>query len=44
MTRKGGDVHVSKDGGRWKVTQHGERIATHNTQSNAIDGLRGRRR
>jgi len=37
---KRSDVHVSKDGGRWKVTQGGQRVSSHNTQSNAIDSAR----
>lgn len=42
---KKSDVHVSKDGGRWKVTQAGQKISTHNTQANAIDsGKREARR
>ena len=41
MRRRSHDVHVSKHGdSSWKVTQDGERISTHHTQSNAID--RGR--
>lgn len=30
------DVHVSKDGARWKVTQGGSRVSSHNTQATAI--------
>jgi hypothetical protein len=38
MAKRSGDVHVSKLGNSsWKVTQNGERISTHQTQSNAID-------
>lgn len=39
MARKS-DVHVSKDGGRWKVTQGGSKISSHNTQANAVDAAR----
>ncbi len=31
------DLHVSKHGSNWKVTQDGERLSTHQTQRNAID-------
>ena len=31
------DVHISKDGNGWKVTQDGDRISRHRTQGNAID-------
>ena len=34
------NVHVSKDGGRWKITQAGSRISSHNTQANAIQVAR----
>ena len=34
------DVHVSKDGGRWKVSQGGSKLSSHNTQSNAIVAAR----
>ena len=36
------DVHVTKTpgGGRWRVSQGGETISTHNTQSTAIDAGR----
>jgi hypothetical protein len=32
------DVHVSRvpGGGRWKVSQHGQVLSTHNKQGNAI--------
>lgn len=30
------NVHVSKDGARWKVTRAGSRISSHRTQANAI--------
>lgn len=31
------DVHVSKDGNGWKVTQDSDRISRHRTQGNAIE-------
>jgi hypothetical protein len=36
------DVHVTKTpgGARWRVSQGGETISTHNTQSNAVDAAR----
>ena len=36
------DVHVTKTpgGARWRVSQGGETISTHNTQSTAIDAGR----
>jgi hypothetical protein len=38
MSKKNGDVHVSKtSGSSWKVTQNGERVSMHRTQGNAID-------
>lgn len=38
MVKKPRDVHVSKNaGGGWKVTQNGNKISTHQKQSNAID-------
>lgn len=33
---KRSDVHVSKDGSRWKVTQGGAKVSGHSTQANAI--------
>ena len=30
------DLHVSKQGPNWKVTQAGQRLSTHQTQGNAI--------
>jgi hypothetical protein len=37
MPNRKSDVHVSKQGGGWKVTQNGERLSTHRTEANAID-------
>ena len=37
---KQGDVHVSSDGSRWKVTQGRETLSTHRTQAAAIDAGR----
>ena len=37
MGRKTHDVHTSKDGNRWKNTQDGQRVSTHNTQAAAIE-------
>ena len=34
------NVHVSKDGGGWKVTQAGSRLSSHRTQANAIKSAR----
>ena len=31
------DVHVSRDGTRWKVTQGGEKMSSHRTQGLAAD-------
>ena len=40
MPRKD-DVHISKaNGTRWRVSQSGETISTHNSQRNAIDAGR----
>lgn len=33
---KKSDLHVSKQGTNWKVTQGGERLSTHQTQGNAV--------
>ena len=33
---KRSDVHISRDGARWKVTQAGSKVSAHNTQSTAI--------
>lgn len=33
-------VHVSRDGGRWKVSQGGSKVSTHNTQATAIGAAR----
>ena len=35
MAKGKGDLHVSKQGSNWKVTQQGERLSTHQTQANA---------
>ena len=42
MSKRGGDVHVSKNTGSttWKVAQNGERQSNHRTQSAAIDAGR----
>jgi len=31
------DLHVSRQGSNWTVTQTGKRLSTHQTQGNAID-------
>lgn len=32
---KKSDIHVSKHGSNWKLTQNSERLSTHQTQANA---------
>lgn len=34
------NVHVTKDGGGWKVSQAGSKISSHRTQANAIQAAR----
>ena len=34
------NVHVSKDEGRWKVTQRGSKLSSHKKQTNAIQAGR----